>query len=320
MAVVLGYVSMAAAASFPLIPIAFSFVGFGAAINKILGKALCSHFPNQSCLSEILYGCYGIGTTVSPLVATAMVTTEGTQWSWFYIINLGLAITVLALSLWSFRCYKKSPNTDSRDVELTSDITIGGIHQTLCTRTALLGTILILAYRGVEASISGWTIALLIDTHVGKPELLGHVLAGFWAGIAVGKLGASDAEQRFGQKYLVYGSIILASTFQLLAWLIPDASRTTIAAFTVGAMLSPTYQHAAAIFISPMEEEESSKAMITITAIGCLGGAIFSFLTGLLAQVVGTAVLHPVVLALLAIMLICWWGIPSADKRCKLRK
>lgn len=318
MAAILGYVPMVAAAPFPLIPIAFAFVGFGVAINNVRGKTLCSHFPNQPFLSEILYACYGIGTTASPLVATAMVATEGMHCSRFYIVNLGLTISVLALSSWSFRYRGKNPNMNSRNLELVADTIIGDIPHSLCTRTVLLGAILILAYRGAEASISGWTIAFLIDTRTGEPVSLGYVLASFWAGIAVGRFGSSDIEERFGQNYLVYGLSILASAFQLLLWFMPNANTTTIATFSVGAMLGPIYSHVAAIFTHPIAERETSKEMITITTIGSLGGAITSFLTGLLAQVFGTTALHPVVLALLAIILICWWGIPNKDKHCRL--
>ncbi|KAI8716916.1 MFS domain-containing protein [Fusarium sp. LHS14.1] len=318
-AVIMGYVPMMLASAFPLIPIAFSFVGFGTAINKILWKTICSHFPNQPFLSEVLYGCYVIGTIASPLVATAMVTTEGTHWTGFYLINFGLAVAVLALSTWLFRCYEKNLNLDSSDLQSTAGISITDIHQTLYTRTVLLGAMLVLAYRGVEASISGWTIAFLIDTHTGRPEQLGFVLASFWAGITVGKFGTYDAEERFGQNHLVYGSIILAFAFQLLGWFMPNANSTTIMAFAVGAMLGPIYPHVTAIFARPMAGRESSKEMLTITTIGSLGGAIASFLIGLLTQVVGTTVLHPVVLTLLAIMLICWWGVPRTDKCCRLR-
>ncbi|RMJ14396.1 hypothetical protein CDV36_005930 [Fusarium kuroshium] len=318
--IILGYLPMVVGVQFPLVPIAFSFVGFGAAINKILGKTLCSQFPNQPFLSEILYGCYGIGTIVGPLIATAMVTTGEMLWNRFYIINLGFAVSVFALSSWPSRSYKKDPHTHSRDLDMSpASMTIGEIPHSLSTRTVLLGAIFILAYRGVEASISGWTIAFLIDSHAGNPELLGYVLASFWAGIAVGRFGSSDVEERFGQNFLVYGSVILASVFQLLVWLTPNANSITIAAFAVGAMLGPIYPRVVAIFMRQMNEKGSSKEVITITAIGSLGGAIFSFLAGLLVQVVGTTVMHPVVLALLAIMLVCWWGIPITDKCCGLR-
>ncbi|KAI8675925.1 MFS domain-containing protein [Fusarium keratoplasticum] len=305
MAVLLGYILMVAAAPFPLIPIAFSFVGFGKAINKIVEKSLCSYSPSESILPEIIYGCYGIGAIASPLVATAMVTAGEMPWSRFYIINIGLAVSVLAMSSWSFQRCKKDPNTYSRDLEVSTPGMIAGeIPQSLYTRTVLLTAIFILALRGVEASISGWTTAFLIDTRMGNPQLLGYVLASFWAGIAVGRFGSSDVEKRPGQKSLVYGFIILTSAFQLLVWFMPHANNITIAAFAAGAMLGTIYLHVAAIFMRPMAGRESSKEMITITAIGSLGGAIASFITGLLAQLVGTTVLHPVVLTLLATMMV----------------
>lgn len=309
---------MVVAAPFPLITIAFSLVGFGTAINRTLGKTLCSNSPNKPLLSEILYGCHGIGAIFSSLVATAMVTTEGTPWNRFYIISVGVAVSVLLLSSLSSRSYEKKPNIHPRDLETTSvGLTIGDIPQTLCARTVLLGATLTLAYRGIEGSISGWTVTLLLDTTLGNPRLFGCVLTGFWAGITVGRLSSFDMGKRLGQNPLVYGSIILAAAFQLLIWLMSDVNNAVMAAFAAGTMLGPVYPHVAAIFVRPMVGKDSSKEIMTITTIGSLGAAMASFLTGLLAQVAGTCVLHIVVLVLLFTMLVCWWGIPEKDKACR---
>jgi len=55
--------------------------------------------------------------------------------------------------------------------------------------------------------------------------------------------------------------------------------------------------------------------MGAISAFGSLGGAVAPFVTGLLAQAVGTWVLHPIVIALFVAMMLCWYEIPTESKR-----
>ena len=83
----------------------------------------------------------------------------------------------------------------------------------------------------------------------------------------------------------------------------------------VGLLLGPIFPCAAGMFMRGMTRREALSGMGTISACGSLGGAVAPFLTGLLAQAVGTFVLHPIVIALLAVMLLCWYGIPNPDKR-----
>ncbi|PHH72592.1 hypothetical protein CDD83_4919 [Cordyceps sp. RAO-2017] len=80
-------------------------------------------------------------------------------------------------------------------------------------------------------------------------------------------------------------------------------------------LLGPVYPCAAAVFLRGMARRDALSGMGAISACGSLGGALAPFVTGLLAQAVGTWVLHPIVIALLAVMMLCWYGIPSPAKR-----
>ncbi|EQL03706.1 MFS efflux transporter [Ophiocordyceps sinensis CO18] len=64
-----------------------------------------------------------------------------------------------------------------------------------------------------------------------------------------------------------------------------------------------------------MSRRDALSGMGTISACGSLGGAVAPFVTGLLAQAVGTYVLHPIVIALFVLMLLCWYGVPTPAKR-----
>jgi fucose permease len=64
-----------------------------------------------------------------------------------------------------------------------------------------------------------------------------------------------------------------------------------------------------------MGRAERFSGLGIITAFGSSGGAAAPFTTGLLAQVAGTFVLHPIVIFLVGVMLVCWWAIPKEEKR-----
>jgi len=183
-------------------------------------------------------------------------------------------------------------------------------------RVVLLGAIFIFAYQGAEASISGWVISFLIHGRGGDPSSVGYVSAGFWAGITLGRFFLSAAgAQRLGEKRFVYGLVAGALAFQLLVWWVPNVVGDAVAVSIVGLLLGPIYPCAAAVFMRGMASRDVLSGMGTISACGSLGGAVAPFITGLLAQAVGTWVLHPIVIFLFVVMLLCWYGIPLEDKR-----
>ncbi|KAF5604368.1 hypothetical protein FPCIR_914 [Fusarium pseudocircinatum] len=313
---VCGYIPIVTTAPFPLIPVAFCLVGFGAAINIALGNLFCGGLQNGTIILGLLHGCYGFGGTISPLIATAIVSTEGTLWSRFYFINLCFAVLVFSLTVWSFWGYEKELSAATKESEKPKEqSTLHAVLLTLRMRIVLLGAIFIFAYQGAEVSISGWVISFLIDARGGSPKSIGYVTAGFWGGITIGRFALSGLGQRWGEKRFVYGFTVIAFVFQLLIWLVPNIIGSSIATAIVGLVLGPIYPYGVAVFMRNMTKRESLQGMVTITAFGSLGGAVAPFVTGLLAQTIGTFVLHPICIFLYAIMLACWYSIPSGSKR-----
>ncbi|KAF5547675.1 hypothetical protein FMEXI_5001 [Fusarium mexicanum] len=313
---VCGYLPIVTTAPFPLIPIAFCLVGFGAAVNIALGNLFCGGLQNGTVILGLLHGCYGFGGTVSPLIATAIVSANGTVWSRFYFMNLCFAVLVFSLTVWSFWGYEKELSAAIRESEKPKEqSTLHAVLLTFRMKIVLLGAIFIFAYQGAEVSISGWVISFLIDTRGGSPKSIGYVTAGFWGGITIGRFALSGFGQRWGEKPFVYGFTVGAFAFQLLIWLVPNIIGSSIATAIVGLVLGPIYPYGAALFMRSMTKRESLRGMVTITAFGSLGGAVAPFVTGLLAQSIGTFILHPICIFLYVIMLACWYIIPPGSKR-----
>ena len=182
----------------------------------------------------------------------------------------------------------------------------------------LLGALFVFAYQGAEVSISGWAISFLISERGGDPTRVGYATAGFWGGITVGRfllspLGARGARER----PFVYGLTIGAAAFQILFWWVPGTAGGIASLAIIGLLLGPIYPCAAAVFARnlPREGGLQISGLSVISAFGSSGGAVAPFTTGLLAQAVGTFVLHPVALGLFCVMTATWWGQPKGRKR-----
>jgi len=103
--------------------------------------------------------------------------------------------------------------------------------------------------------------------------------------------------------------------FQLLVWLIPNVIGNAVAVAFLGLLLGPVYPCAQAVFSRLMPRHVQTTAIGFIGSAGSSGGAVAPFTTGILAQAVGTWVLHPVCIGLYVVMLAFWLSLPHVRKR-----
>jgi fucose permease len=319
--IIAGYVPIVCTAPFPVVVICFFLVGFGMSINIAMGNIFCGSLQNGTAALGAMHGFYGIGGTIGPLIATAIVTVAGEVWSRYYFLTLGFGIVNAALATWSFWNYEEElgvgPSAQLlREAEqATADAQIMGMFSALRTRLVLLGALFIFAYQGAEVSISGWIISFLIAARNGDPSSVGYVTAGFWAGITIGRFVLSSPAHKIGEKLFVYLAVVVAAVFEVLVWWVPHVVGDAVAVAIVGLLLGPVYPCAAAVFMRGMARKERISGMGVISAFGSSGGAVAPFTTGILAQAVGTWVLHPIVIALFAVMMVCWYALPVVRKR-----
>jgi fucose permease len=272
-----------------------------------------------------MHGSYGIGGTIGPLIATSIVTTFGPDaWSRYYIITVSMAVLNGIFAMWSFWDYEKEtpssletplPQTVSANAMTTPRAGLSAMLRAFKSRVVMLGAIFIFAYQGAEVSISGWVISFLISARGGDPSTVGNVTSGFWGGITLGRFVLSPVGARVGEKRFVYAITAGAAVFQLLVWLVPNIVGEAVSLAVVGLLLGPVYPCAASFFTRNLSRQEQVSGLGVISAFGSSGGAVAPFTTGLLAQAVGTFVLHPIAIGLFAAMLVCWFALPSSRKR-----
>lgn len=320
----IGYTIIVCNLPFPAIVVAFFLLGMGMSINLAFGNIFCGSLANSTAALGTMHGCYGIGGITSPLIANAFVSVLGLVWSRFYFIPLGLSVLNAVFALWSYRNFEQEHDNATtttaplRDGTTPPSSTIARLQTTakaLTSRVALLGALFIFAYQGAEVSISGWVISFLEQTRDGDLSRVGYVTSGFWAGITLGRFILSIPAHKVGEKIFVYGMVVGAAVFELLVWLVPNIIGDAVAVAIVGLLLGPVYPCAAAVFMRTMSRKEKLSGMGVISAFGSSGGAAAPFTTGLLSQAVGTFVLHPIAIGLYAVMLVCWYLLPSGRKR-----
>ncbi|KAJ5781208.1 hypothetical protein N7457_006368 [Penicillium paradoxum] len=108
-----GYTTIICYPPFPIVAIAFFFLGFAMALTLTLNNVFCANLPISTTALGTFGGAYGIGGVVSPLIATAMIS-WGARWCDFYAIPLGMAVVNLVFSAWAFFNFDGNLYVDSR--------------------------------------------------------------------------------------------------------------------------------------------------------------------------------------------------------------
>lgn len=260
-----------------------------------------------------------------------MVTKGALIWSRYYLLTMSMALFNLGFAAWSFWHYEResSPPTlialegpgppqssPSNAQSLAKPPNqFMSMLQAFKSKTVILGSLFIFSYQGAEVTISGWVISFLIATRHGNPSAVGYVTAGFWGGITLGRFLLSHPAHKIGEKPFVYVMVTGAAIFELLVWQVPNIIGDAVAVSIVGLVLGPVYPCATAVFSRAIGRKDQVSSLGVISAFGSSGGAVAPFTTGILAQAVGTFVLHPIAIGLFATMIICWLNIPNVRKR-----
>jgi MFS family permease len=131
----------------------------------------------------------------------------------------------------------------------------------------------------------------------------------------MGRFTLAPIAARLGEKRFIFALGSLAIGFQLLVWLVPNIIGDSIAVALVGYVLGPLAPCSMGIFARLLPRSLQTTALGLISSAGSAGGAFAPFMTGLVAQGVGTWVLHPICIGLFVVMLGSWLMLPKMEKR-----
>ena len=80
----LAYIIISIHPPYPVLVLSFVLAGFGNGLLDAAWNAWVGAMANANEILGFLHGFYGLGATLSPLIATTMVTKGGLEWYTFY--------------------------------------------------------------------------------------------------------------------------------------------------------------------------------------------------------------------------------------------
>ncbi len=305
---------------FPAIIIAMFLGGVGAALN--LGNfntflpSLGTKYPG------IYHGCYGIGACAGPLFATLM-TNNGIQWNYFYYVVLGLTLFNLVFLTLAFKGididienYTTESDKDESEDTSNQDQKHHDFKAALKDFRTWIGCAFIFFYQGSEVSMGGWVVTFILNYRKGNPTSVGYVSSGFWAGVTIGRfLLTSPLIKYCGNKRSVIVLIGVIMAFDILTWLVPEKIAAGLFASLAGLFIGPIYPMMIVFLTRILPRKIRYCSLVLATAFGSSGGSAIPFLVGILSQISGTFVLHPIFLGCYVLMFLSWIFLPNIERK-----
>lgn len=314
----IAYVPMALHPPFPVLPIVLLFAGYGNGIEDSAYNAWVGNMHHANELLGLLHGAYGLGATVSPLVASAMVTKLNLEWYTYYYIMIGVVCVEFVVGMSAFweatgAAYRERLKAVSRGEEVTTSTV-------LRSPITWLISVFILGYVGAEVSLGGWIPTFMIEVRHVDGFLAGLTVTLFWLGLTLGRVILGFVTGRIGEKLAILGYLILCIGFQLVYWLVPNFVVTIISVILLGFFLGPLFPAAIVAATKLLPSDYHIGAIGFAAAFGGGGAAIVPFGVGAIAESKGVEVLQPIVLALLVFIILSWMILPGGFKKGGLEK
>ncbi|QIW99030.1 hypothetical protein AMS68_004548 [Peltaster fructicola] len=302
---------------YPVLVIAFMLAGLGNGIEDSGWNAWIGVMDSANEMLGFLHGFYGLGATISPLLATTMITQAGLPWYTWYYVMIGCSAVELGTSVHAFwkatgaKFREQHPRTTNNSGSRLKE----AILQRPAARVTWLCALFFLGYVGVEVALGGWIVTFMIRVRNGEPFAAGITATGFWLGITIGRFVLGFITPRIGEKLAISIYLPLAMAMELLFWLVPQFVVSAVAVALQGFFLGPLFPAGIVAMTKLLPKHLHVSAIGFAAAFGSSGGAIFPFVVGVLAQAKGVQVLQPIILAILAVTLMLWIGLPRMNKK-----
>jgi fucose permease len=302
----LGYIPLALHPPYPALPVVLLLPGFGNGIEDSAWNAWVGNMQRQNELLGFLHGAYGLGATIGPLIATAMVTQARPVLPWYtyYYLMIGLALTETLMTTLAF--WKATGRVYREKNRAAGAVTRTKTRRVLKEPITWLVALFLLGYVGAEVSLGGWIVIFMLEVRHAEQFAAGLTVTFFWLGLTIGRLILGFATGRIGEKLAITFYLAISIALQLLYWLVPNFIASAVFVAFLGFFLGPLFPAAIVATTKLLPPDWHVSVIGFAAAFGGGGAAIFPFAVGAIAQVKGVQVLQPIVVAILAFILLMW--------------
>ncbi|EED16841.1 MFS transporter, putative [Talaromyces stipitatus ATCC 10500] len=315
---VLAYVVISVHPPYPVLIISFMFAGLGNGLADSAWNAWIANLANANELLGLLHGFYGLGAVLSPLIATSLVTKADWPWYTFYYLMIGGAVIEFGATLTAFWTADKHDfrkhTAYSRDQQQKDNILKQALFSKAAARVTWLCAAFLLGYVGTEVALGGWVVTFMMRVRDGGAFASGMTATGFWIGITVGRVVLGFVTPRIGERLAIIVYLALAMAFELIFWLVPQFYVSAVAIAIEGFFLGPLFPAAVVASTKVLPKHLHVSSIGFASTLGGIGGSIFPFAVGAIAQSKGVQVLQPFALALLVAVLGFWLLLPRMPR------
>lgn len=309
------YIIISVHPPYPVLVVVYVIVGFGNGLEDAAWCAWTGNMVNANRIQGVLHAFYSSGGTISPLIATSMITKNGLPWYTFYYMMSAAAFVewvTSVLAFWPQNAAKYREETSRQSEEQG-----GRTREAVKNRVTWLCAAFFLTYMGAEVTLGGWIVSFMIKVRSASPYDSGISAVGFWAGMTVGRALLGFVTEHFGERICVIVYLACAVALELIFWLVPTFVVSAIAVAFLGFFFGPLFPAGIVMATKLLPRHLHVSAIGFATAFGGIGGAVMPFATGAIAQTKGVKVLQPIVLALLAVVSAIWLCLPRIKKRAE---
>ncbi|KAI1008249.1 hypothetical protein LB504_001593 [Fusarium proliferatum] len=314
----IAYIPVALHPPFPALPCVMLFTGFGNGIQDSGYNAWIGNMHRANELLGFLHGAYGLGGTIGPLIASAMVTEGKLNWYTFYYIMIGLAVVELVVGTAAFwgatgQVYRQRVRYDEAKERATT-------RMALKKPITWIVAVFLLGYVATEVSLGGWIVTFMLRVRHAKPFLAGLTVTLFWLGLTLGRVVLGFVTERTGEKTAITVYLVLSIGLELLYWLVPNFVASVIFVMLLGFFLGPLFPAAMVAATKLLPADYHVSAIGFAAAVGGGGAAVGPFAVGAIAQKTGVQVLQPIIVGLLGAITLIWLLLPGGFRKGGLER
>lgn len=268
----------------------------GGAVDAGLNAYGATHFSARTL--NWLHACFGLGTTIGPLVVTAVLD-AGRSWRWSYLAIGGAQAVLAAIFFLTRRRWQEVAGGGG---SAAPPAPAAPIAETLKRPQVWLGMLAFFFYCGLEYATAQWCYSLLTLGRGLPEQAAGLWVSLYWGSLMLGRI-------LFG---LVADRVPLPQTLRLclaggflgavLFWLEPSWPLSLAGLMMIGFYLAPVFASLISLTPARVGAAHAGNAIGFQIASAAFGGAMLTGLIGLLIRAFGLEVIGAAVAALALIL------------------
>jgi len=274
----LGIVSLSFANTFVLILLSVSIIGWGSSVfHPSASRVAQLAAGNRNGLAQSIFQVGGNGgSAVGPLLAAIIILPFGQHAiAWFAIIALLASATLFKVGSW----YKRAMRVAVAKVVKVNESVAKLSPQRINFALAML-VVLVFSKAFYMASMTSYFTFFLIDKFGVTVQVSQLCLFSFLSAVAIGTVVGGHLGDRYGRKYIIWGSILGAAPFTLLLPYL-NFSLTIVVAILIGFIISSAFS---TILVYATELKPGRVGMVAglfyglSFGLGGIGSAFFGWL------------------------------------------